>query len=108
MNLDLITSSIQTTLESFDFGFCISVNVLTYVIIKTLDELNGDVKVSTWTKRIALLASIIVVSVVYYVAGIELKLLVNSAILAPVFWSWILKPICKKFKIDYKNIHIVD
>lgn len=105
MNLDLITSSIQTTLESFDFGFCISVNVLTYVIIKTLDELNGDVKVSTWTKRIALLASIIVVSVVYYVAGIELKLLVNSAILAPVFWSWIMKPLCKAFNIDYKQIN---
>ena len=105
MNLDLITSSIQTTLESFDFGFCISVNVLTYVIIKTLDELNGDVKVSTWTKRIALLASIIIVSVVYYVAGIELKLLVNSAILAPVFWSWIMKPLCKAFNIDYKQIN---
>ena len=100
MNLDLITSSIQTTLESFDFGFCISVNVLTYVIIKILDELNGDVKVSTWTKRIALLVSIIVVSIVYYVAGIELKLLVNSAILAPVFWSWIMKPLCKAFNID--------
>lgn len=105
MNLDLITSSIQTTLESFDFGFCISVNVLTYVIIKILDELNGDVKVSTWTKRIALLASIIIVSVVYYVAGIELKLLVNSAILAPVFWSWIMKPLCKAFNIDYKQIN---
>lgn len=105
MNLDLITSSIQTTLESFDFGFCISVNVLTYVIIKILDELNGDVKVSTWTKRIALLASIVIVSVVYYVAGIELKLLVNSAILAPVFWSWIMKPLCKAFNIDYKQIN---
>lgn len=105
MNLDLITSSIQTTLESFDFGFCISVNVLTYVIVKILDELNGDVKVSTWTKRIALLASIVIVSVVYYVAGIELKLLVNSAILAPVFWSWIMKPLCKAFNIDYKQIN---
>lgn len=104
MNIDLITNSIQTTLESFDFGLCISVNILTYFIIKILDEINGDNKVSTWTKRIALIISIIIVSTIYYLAGIDLKLLVNSAILAPVFWSWVIKPLCKVFNIDYKQI----
>ena len=36
------------------------------------------------------------------------RILLNSAILAPVFWSWIIKPICKYFKIDYKDINILD
>ena len=38
-----------------------------------------------------------IVSTTYYYNGTSLKLVINSAILAPVFWSWILKPICKKY-----------
>lgn len=105
MDLDLITNSIQTTLESFDFSFCIAVNILTYLIIKTVDELNGVKQVSTWGKRIILFTSVVVVALIYYFIGMELKLLINSAILAPVFWSWIIKPLCKKFNIDYKQIN---
>ena len=104
--MELINDIIQTTVESFDFAFCIAVNVLTYCIVKYVDELNGDKKVSTWIKRIILFCSIIVVSVIYYFTGSDLKLVANSAILAPVFWSWLMKPICKHFKIDYKNINL--
>lgn len=105
MSLELINNSIETTLSSFDFSFCIAVNVLTYVTIKIIDELNGDRVVSVWGKRIVLFCSIVFVSLVYYFAGVDLRLLINSAILAPVFWSWILKPLFKVFKIDYKHIN---
>lgn len=105
MNLDLITNSVQNTLDSFDFSFCVTVNVLTYIIIKSIDELNGSKQVSTWGKRLILLISLIIISVVYYIAGMNLKHLTNSAILAPVFWTWIMKPLCKVFNIDYKQIN---
>ena len=36
----------------------------------------------------------------------DIKLILNSAILAPVFWSWVMKPICKHFKIDYKQLNL--
>lgn len=101
--MEYISQIITTTLESFDFGFCAAVNILTYSAIKIIDELNKEKVVGTWTKRIVLLGSIVVIGVIYYLLGADNKLLINSAILAPVFWSWIAKPICTKLKIDYKS-----
>lgn len=101
--MEYISQIITTTLDSFDFGFCAAVNILTYGIIKIIDELNKDKAVGTWIKRLVLLFSIIVVGLVYYFIGADNKLLINSAILAPVFWSWIVKPICVKLDIDYKQ-----
>ena len=106
--IEIIINSIQTTLSSFDFAYCISVNVLTYLIIKIIDSLNGKRDVSTWSKRIILLAVILFTEVLYNLIGCDNKILLNSAILSPVFWSWVIKPICKYFKIDYKDINILD
>lgn len=101
--MEYIKEIIDITIESFDFSFCIIVNILTYIIIKLIDDVNGINKVSTWTKRIVMLCSVIIVSIIYYIVEIDLKLIINSAILAPVFWSWIGKPICNKLNIDYRK-----
>ena len=98
---DIVSDIIQTTLNSFDFGYCVVVNLLTYFIVKGFEDFK---KVLTkWKKRLALLFSIIFIGVIYHMYGDDLKLIVNSAILAPVSWSWIFKPICAKFKLDYKK-----
>lgn len=101
--MEYISQIINTTIESFDFSFCVAVNILTYLIIKLIDELNGSCKVATWTKRSVMLIVVIVISIAYYVTGNNPKLIINSAILAPVFWSWIGKPICDKFNIGYRK-----
>ena len=101
--MEYITQIIDTTIESFDFSFCVAVNILTYLIIKLIDELNGSRKVATWTKRGVMLIAVIVISIAYYITGNNPKLIINSAILAPVFWSWIGKPICDKFNIGYRK-----
>ena len=78
---------------------------LTYIIIKIIDYVNGDAKVPTWTKRLILIISIIVVSTIYVILNYDNKItLLNSAILAPVFWSWIMRPIFIKLGIGYKQI----
>ena len=105
---EIINNTITTIISSFDFAYCISVNVLTYLIIKIIDSLNGKKTVSTWNKRIVLLVVIFSTGVLYNLIGCDNKILLNSAILAPVFWSWIIKPICKYFRIDYKDINILD
>ena len=105
---EIINNTITTIISSFDFAYCISVNVLTYLIIKIIDSLNGNKTVSTWSKRIVLLAVILSTGVLYNIIGCDNRILLNSAILAPVFWSWVIKPICKYFKIDYKDINILD
>ena len=99
--MEILNNIIETTLGSFDFAYCIIVNVLTYTIIQCLPN-----HISTWYKRLVLFCVILFTGAVYYFTGSDMKLLLNSAILAPIFWSWIMKPICKKFNIDYKPINI--
>lgn len=100
--MENIDEIIRVTVESFDFAFCIVVNVLTYI----LNTLIADIRkkaISKWTKRAVLLVCVVGVSLVWYFTKQDVKLIINSAILAPVFWSWICKPLCSRFNIDYKK-----
>lgn len=100
--IDVIVDGI---LSNFDFGFMFIVNVLTYIIIKVIDYFNGDNKVPTWQKRCVLVISIATMAGIYIASGYDNTImLVNSAVLAPVFWSWVVSPILKKFGIGYKDI----
>lgn len=101
--MEILNDIIQTTLNSFDFAYCIVVNVLTYLIINAITDARRR-EITTWYKRLILLCVILFTGVVYYLIGHDIKLLFNSAILAPVSWTWIFKPICKHFNIDYINI----
>ena len=89
----------------FDLSFMLCVNVLTYILIKAIDDINGDKSVGTWTKRLVMLISCFAIAAGYVAGGYEnTTILINSAILAPVAWSWIFKPILKKIGVDYKKI----
>lgn len=103
--MEYISQIINQIINNFDFSYMFIVNVLTYIIIKIIDYLNDDAKVHKLIKRICLLVSIIFVAIIYKLINYDSNvILINSAILAPVFWSWILKPICIKLGIDYKKI----
>nr|UVY31077.1 MAG: hypothetical protein [Bacteriophage sp.] len=100
--IDVIVDGI---LSNFDFGFMFIVNVLTYIIIKVIDYFNGDNKVPTFHKRCILVLSIVIMTGVYIGVGYDnVIMLVNSAVLAPVFWSWVVSPILKKLGVGYKDI----
>ena len=100
--MEYLSQLVDLTLQSFDFGFCIVVNILTYLIIKVIDSKKNN-PLTKWQKRLVLLSAILILSIVYYFIGSDLKLIINSSILAPVFWSWIAKPICDKLGIDYRK-----
>lgn len=104
----MIESIISSVLEQFDFSYCISVNILTYLLINLIINIRGNKDVGTWIKRSVLLCSIIILGVAYYNFGNNSKVIINSSILSPVFWSWVMKPICKKFKIDYKQLSLFE
>ena len=97
--MEIINNIIETTLNSFDFAYCISVNILTYLIINIINSRNGNIDMKVWSKRIILLVSIIIVGAVYYFNNSDIKLIINSAIL---------EPICKHFKIDYKQLSLFE
>lgn len=103
-NTYIINDVLSQVINNFDFAYMLIINVLTYMIIKIIDYFNGDKKVNTWLKRVILCVSIIIIATIYVLTGYENKIiLLNSTIIAPVFWSWILKPILKKLGIDYKQ-----
>ena len=53
-----------------------------------------------------MLISCFAIAAGYIAGGYEnTTILINSAILAPVAWSWIFKPILKKIGVDYKQKH---
>lgn len=39
----------------------------------------------------------------HFISDTSTEVLVNSAILAPLAWDWIFKPILNKIGADYKN-----
>ena len=96
---------IELIIDNFDFSFMLAINVLTYLTIKLIDDINGKKKVPRWQKRAVLTLATILVTTAYVGIGYEdKKVLLNSAILAPVFWSWIAAPICEKFGINYRKV----
>lgn len=100
---NIITEIINKTISSFDFPFCISVNIATYLVIKVLSELKSNGKISTWNKRIIFVLISLFSAIIYYIQGVDITTLFNSIILAPVSWSWIFKPICDKFNVGYNS-----
>jgi len=107
---NIITEIIQSVLNSFDFAFCLIVNLATYGVIKIVNGIVGamkgilDYNVGTWTKRIILVLIILLTGVLYKATNADdIRVIINSAILAPVSWSWIFKPIFKYLNIDYKK-----
>ena len=85
-------------INSFDFVYMFSVNVLTYLIIKIIDCLNGDKSVSTWLKRtIAVAAGLLPALIIVLMNGFTPSLL-YSFILSLVSWDTIFKPLLKFIK----------
>jgi hypothetical protein len=101
----MINSIIQQIITNFDLAYIITINILTYILIKITDYFNGTKQVKFWIKRVYLVISIIIVTILYILfTNIPNNILINSAIATPVFWSWILKPIISKTKFDYRQI----
>lgn len=96
---------INQIIDNFDFALILILNVVTYIIIKLLDEINKEKNVTTWQKRLIFVVSAVIVGTIYYFASdIKFIKVIDSIIIAPVAWSWLAKPIAKRFGIDYKHL----
>lgn len=95
-------------LNNFDFGFVISVNIITYAIIKIIENLTKNKLKRIFKIIITICVTIIFDFVFIKYIDIDKQILLNSSILAPVAWDWVIKPICKLIKIDYKNLERED
>ena len=70
---------ITNLINNFDFAYMFAINILTYIIIKTIDSFNGTRKVKTYIKRICLLISILIITILYKYNGYDNDIiLINS------------------------------
>lgn len=95
---------INQLVANFDFALMLIINIITYGIIKIIDELNGNKVPTTWQKRIVFLVTAIILGIIYkYCTDVPIHVIINSCVIAPVAWSWLAKPIAIRFGIDYKK-----
>lgn len=100
-----IDSIINSMLSQFDFSYILAINIVTYIFIQIWDNLNGEKLLTTWEKRFMMLVATAIVLFSYKLCHYDNNImLINSTIAAPVFWSWVLKPILSKLGVDYRNI----
>ena len=64
---------IDLIINNFDFSFMLAINVLTYLTIKLIDDINGKKKVPRWQKRAVLALAVILVTTAYVGIGYENK-----------------------------------
>lgn len=100
---EIISTIVNNTINSFDFPFCITVNIFTYLVIKLITDIKPNIKISTWNKRLILFIISVIFAIIYCATGSDVKIVFNSFILAPVSWSWIFKPICDKLGVGYNS-----
>lgn len=100
-----IDAIINSILSQFDCAFMLCINIITYIFIQIWDNLNGEKLLTTWQKRLMMLLATVIAIISYKLVHYGNNIiLLNSTIAAPVFWSWVLKPILNKLGIDYKKI----
>ncbi len=101
--MELIIANI---INGFDFSLIVVINIITYFIIKIIDENNGNKLPTTWQKRIVFVIVAVICGIIYkYISSIPINIIFNSCIAAPIAWSWLAKPIAKRLGIDYKKNH---
>lgn len=94
---------ISQLINNFDFALMLVINVVTYITIKLLDEINKEKNVTTWQKRIIFVCvSIIIGCIYYFLSDVKPIVIIDSIIIAPIAWSWLAKPIAGRLGIDYK------
>ena len=103
--MEMLEEFIKELLSHFDFAYMFAVNVLTYLLIKGIDAVNGDKAVSTAVKRLIAVLVGAGIGAIAVKLGSEPTTMVYSFILSLVSWDIVFKPILNKLndKINYKK-----
>lgn len=96
---------VKELLSKFDLAYMFAVNVATYIIIKVIDNLNGEKVVPTYLKRIIafIVGTVIAFAVISF--GSDKTIILYSFILSLVSFDVLFKPILNIIgdKFNYKK-----
>ena len=102
--MEVVNKVFDLLAANIDFAFMLSVNVMTFLLIKFADEKNKQKKVSRFLKRlITLLAGIALAVPLVLLSALEIKVALYSFVLSLVSWDGLFRHIIKKWGIGYKD-----
>lgn len=103
--MEFVLDFVKDVLSRFDFAYMFVVNLVTYLVIKMVDELNGDKTVPTWGKRTIAVTLGFILGIVACVLGADRTVIFYSFFVSLVSWDTVFKPILKILgdKIDYRK-----
>lgn len=102
--MEVVDKVFDLLAANIDFAFMLSVNVLTFLLIKFADEKNKQKKVTRFLKRlITLLAGALLAVPLVLLNALEVKVALYSFVLSLVSWDGLFKHIIKKWGIGYKD-----
>ncbi len=102
--MEVVNKVFDLLAANIDFAFMLSVNVLTFLLIKFADEKNKQKKVSRFLKRlITLLAGMALAVPLVLLNALEIKVALYSFVLSLVSWDGLFRHIIKKWGIGYKD-----
>ena len=96
---------VKELLSKFDLTYMFAVNVATYIIIKVIDNLNGEKIIPTYLKRIIALIVGIIIAFTVVSFGADKTIILYSFILSLVSFDVLFKPILNIIgdKFNYKK-----
>lgn len=86
--------------DNIDWIYLIQINILAYIVIKAIDDVNPDKSIPSWIKTIITFICAIVLNIV---EPADTDKLYSTAILSLISWDYGFKYIVKKLKIGYKQ-----
>lgn len=100
-----VMNFIKQILNHFDFAYMLTVNVVTYIVIKSIDFLNGDKAVPTWLKRIIAVICGIIIGLCVIELNSDKLTIFYSFFISLISWDVIFKPILNILgnKFNYKK-----
>lgn len=99
--LDIILATITTFIS---IPYILSVNIMTYFLVKRFESLNGRKFLSNVQKRMITLGVSLVFFLVFYFYKISnLEVLTLSLFIVPLSYTYVLKKILKMAGISYKS-----
>lgn len=86
--------------DNIDWIYLIQINILAYIVIKAIDDVNPDKAIPSWTKTLITFICAIVLQIV---DPAESDKVYTTAVLSLVTWDYGFKHIVNKLKINYKH-----
>lgn len=96
---------VKEVMSKFDFSYMFVVNLVTYILIKVIDWINGPLAVPTWLKRLVAVIVGLTIGGIVCTMGSDRITILYSFFVSLVSWDVVFKPILNVLgtKINYKK-----